>query len=191
MDSALKALYADYGEALMRDGVASLSDRGLADDLVQETMLKAWWHCATFRGDSELFPWLKTILRRGMIDLLRLRRVEVPLSASGEGVDPEVDEALLAWRGAADATPDALLHSKQAEACFRACAARFAKDHPIAAAVMRWVIEDGLGPAELAPLLDRTPGATREYLSKCRIKARVYFAEWYALTLDRSPGTKA
>lgn len=186
MEAALSAIYRDYRQALVHDGSQALGgDIELARDLLQDTLIKAWLACASYRGDSELFPWLKTIFRRNLVDLVRRRHPERPLPASDDDAGTgEFEEALRAWRGAVDPAPEDALMVRQSEACFRACAERFAADQPLAAAVIRWVAEDGLGHDEIAALLQRSPGATREYLSQCRKKARVYFADWYALALD-------
>jgi hypothetical protein len=42
-----------------------------------------------------------------------------------------------------------------------------------------------LNNEQIAAILGRTPGATREFVSQCRKKARVYLAEWYALASAR------
>jgi hypothetical protein len=42
-------------------------------------------------------------------------------------------------------------------------------------------VEDGLTTEDIAHLLDRTPGATREFVSQCRKRARLYLADWYVL----------
>lgn len=64
---------------------------------------------------------------------------------------------------------------------FRRCFDAFAAAHPEHATALRWVVEDGLDNAALEQLLGRSPGATREFISQCRKKARPYFADWYAL----------
>ena len=51
--------------------------------------------------------------------------------------------------------------------------------------VLAWVVEDGLSMDDIAGLLDRTPGATREFVSQCRKRARIHLADWYALAIDR------
>jgi RNA polymerase sigma-70 factor (ECF subfamily) len=58
------------------------------------------------------------------------------------------------------------------------------KEDPVHANVMVWVVEDGLRNEDIAELLGRTPGATREFVSQCRKRARLYLAEWYALARD-------
>lgn len=181
IETALRDLHRDYGGALLREGMAALGDAEQARDLTQDTLIKAWRRCATFRGESELFPWLKAILRHAVIDWLRARRPEQPLvDANGEAL-AEVERALLEQRGDAAPRAERTLHTAQLEALYRDCARRFAADHPMAAAVIRWVAEDELSHEEMAQLLQRSPGATREYVSQCRKKARVYFREWYLL----------
>ena len=48
-----------------------------ADDLVQETLLKAWSHLDSFQEGTNLRAWLFTILRNSYISELRRRRREV------------------------------------------------------------------------------------------------------------------
>ena len=56
---------------------------------------------------------------------------------------------------------------------------------PAHAAVMTWIVEDGLSHGEIGQLLGRTPGATREFISQCRKRARHHFAEWYEMAFGR------
>lgn len=54
-----------------------MGDRGLAEDVAQEALLRAWRHAATFdprRGSVN--TWMLTIVRNLAIDTLRLRRPE-------------------------------------------------------------------------------------------------------------------
>jgi RNA polymerase sigma-70 factor, ECF subfamily len=51
------------------------SDR--ADDLVQETLMKAWHHQDSFEAGTNLKAWLYTILRNEFYSQLRKRRREV------------------------------------------------------------------------------------------------------------------
>jgi RNA polymerase sigma-70 factor, ECF subfamily len=48
-----------------------------ADDLVQETLLKAWSHLDSFQEGTNLRAWLFTILRNSFITEMRKRRKEV------------------------------------------------------------------------------------------------------------------
>jgi len=51
----------------------------LAEDLVQETLLRAWRHATTLVADrSKIAPWLYTVARHVAIDAIRARRVRPP-----------------------------------------------------------------------------------------------------------------
>jgi RNA polymerase sigma factor (sigma-70 family) len=179
MDRALRALVADYGHALRRDAWSLLRDEERVRDLVQDVLLKVWEKCGSFRGDSELFPWLKQVMRHGAIDQLRRMVPETPLHDDQGQTLAEVETALRRISDEPDNQPEASAEQAQHDAIFQRCAARFAEEQPLAAQVMRWIVEDELQPADIAALLQRSPGATREFISQCRKKARVYFAEWY------------
>lgn len=180
--AALRTLHRDYGRALLHDALRNLGgDIEAARDMAQETLLKAWRRCDSFRGESELFPWLRNIARHAAIDSLRRQRPEQPLTDAEGHTLAEVETALLALRPGLADEPEQTLQDAQLEACFRACAARFAAEQPQAAAVIRWVAEDELNHEQIGALLQRTPGATREFISQCRKKARVYFRDWYVM----------
>jgi RNA polymerase sigma-70 factor (ECF subfamily) len=57
-----------------------------ADDLVQETLLKAWSHLDSFQAGTNLRAWLFTILRNTFFSEMRKRRRESE-DADGKGVD--------------------------------------------------------------------------------------------------------
>ncbi len=179
IELAFRSVVRDYSGALLREGWLALRDADLARDLLQETLLKVWRACASFRGDSELYPWLAGILRRAAIDRLRRQRPEVAIDDLAGGA-----EGLLAAGNGIDqasANPQHQAETQQSREVFARCAERFSAEQPQAAEVIRWIVEDGLAPADIAALIGRSPGATREYLSQCRKKARHYFADWYRL----------
>lgn len=53
---------------------AHLVDARSAEDLVQETYLRAWRNLASIRPDSNVRPWLSAIAYRACMDELRRRR---------------------------------------------------------------------------------------------------------------------
>ncbi len=62
----------------LRNFAASLIGRcDHADDLVQETLVKAWTHHATFRPGTNLHAWLFKILKNEFYSLMRKQRREV------------------------------------------------------------------------------------------------------------------
>jgi RNA polymerase sigma factor (sigma-70 family) len=179
LEQALRRMHADYAGALLREAWLALRDEAAAHDVLQEALIKAWRRCATFEARSQLFPWLKGIVRRTAIDRQRRMRPEGPLEDDDGRPLPGVEAALAQTRPTAD--PAAWAERAEAEAVFRRCAEHFAAEQPRAAEVIRWVVEDGLKPADIAPLIGRSEGATRTYLGECRKKARRYFADWYRL----------
>jgi RNA polymerase sigma-70 factor (ECF subfamily) len=74
-DDRMRLIYRIHSEALIRtllywtDG-----DRRLAEDLMQETMLRTWQNLEVLHRDPlSLRPWLMTVARRIAIDMLRAR----------------------------------------------------------------------------------------------------------------------
>lgn len=185
MEQAARVLQRDYWGALMREGLQMLGDRDRALDAVQGTLIRAWHSCASFRGESELFPWLKQILRNLAVDELRRRETESIDDEAGQ-TRPEVEAALARDGRGALPLPDEAMFDHELEQIYRRCAADFAAAHPLAANVIRWVAEDDLDLPEIAQLLGRTPGATREFVSQCRKKARLAFAPWHDALRARS-----
>lgn len=102
-ETFLRALYAEHGAALLRYVTRLVGDRGWAEDIVQETLLRAWRHADRLAGDDRpLRPWLFTVAARLAVDAHRARRARP--AESGEtglgdlpGVD-ELDRALQAWQ---------------------------------------------------------------------------------------------
>jgi RNA polymerase sigma-70 factor (ECF subfamily) len=89
----LRALYESHAGALLAY-VRRLAggDRQLAEDIVQETLLRAWQHAADLSVEQAR-PWLFTVARRLLIDADRSRRARPPLP-SGEPVEPVRDDEL-------------------------------------------------------------------------------------------------
>lgn len=68
---------AEFVRATQRDVwrfVAHLADVGAADDLAQETYLRALRSLRTFRGTSSARTWLLSIARRAVVDQIRFER---------------------------------------------------------------------------------------------------------------------
>ena len=82
--------------------------------------------------------------------------------------------------------PEDELRRRQLAECFERCWQRFVKAAPEHAQVVAWIAEDGMSHEEIAELLGRTPGATREFISQCRKRARLHLAEWYLLAFTEA-----
>jgi RNA polymerase sigma-70 factor (ECF subfamily) len=185
LERALRELDRSYFAVLYRDGMRALRDPDAARDLVQETFIKVWQRCATFRGDSDLLRWITVILRHGAIQRLRQPVREVPME-DHEGLTEDASRRIYEISVERNPTPEELARRQEHAAKFRSGWQRFQKEDPLHASVMTWVVEDGLSTDDIAHLLDRTPGATREFISQCRKAARRYLADWYALASDKA-----
>lgn len=101
-ESALRALYAEHAGPLLAYLIRLTGDRGRAEDLLQETMLRAWRRAAVFEvGRGSARAWLCTVARNLMIDDIRARAarpIEAELTEFSGGAEPDPYEpALLAW----------------------------------------------------------------------------------------------
>jgi len=187
IEAALLALDRSCFAALYRECHRAVHDDESARDLVQETFIKVWRRCATFRGDSELLPWVRSILRHTIVDRSRRQEPEVPIEEEG-AMSREVERRLAALSASAVPAQDDM-QRRELQACFERGWRRFESAAPAHAAVMTWIVEDGLTNEQIAALLGRTPGATREFISQCRKRARLHLAEWHALAT--APGGAA
>ena len=99
----LRALYATHGRQLLAYVERMVGDRQRAEDIVQETLLRAWQHAAELTVEGAR-PWLFTVARRLVVDSARRKRsrpidtavpVDVHPSTSDE-LDAALDACLLA-----------------------------------------------------------------------------------------------
>ncbi|MEO5885768.1 MAG: sigma-70 family RNA polymerase sigma factor [Candidatus Limnocylindrales bacterium] len=93
---ALASLYDRHGDAVFAASCRLTSDRGLAEEVVQETFLALWNRADTFDPTlGSLAAWLHTIARNRTVDRLRAagRRPHlIPLSSAAGGPDaPDAD----------------------------------------------------------------------------------------------------
>ena len=180
IEQALRQLDRTFFAPLYVRALHHLRDAELARDLVQETFIKVWQRCATYQGSSELQPWIEAILRHGMLD--RWRRPQRGVSFDeGTQMSEDLAERVFELSQRQVQQPDAEARQQQLAECFERCWQRFEQAAPAHAAVIAWIVEDGLSHEQIAELLDRTPGATREFISQCRKRARLHLAEWYEL----------
>ncbi|MGH8977503.1 MAG: sigma-70 family RNA polymerase sigma factor, partial [Acidimicrobiia bacterium] len=104
-EEGVRAVYAAHGAELFRFAYRSLNDRGLAEEAVQETFVRAWQASDRFDDNlGSLRTWLFAIIRNVVIDLSRARAVRPALTTAAAGdniVDltgDDVDRVLGAWQ---------------------------------------------------------------------------------------------
>jgi RNA polymerase sigma-70 factor (ECF subfamily) len=101
-EDALRTLHDEHAGALLSYALRLCNrDRQRAEDVVQETLLRAWNHLEATRSDRPVRPWLFTIARNVAVDEHRARRAR-PIEVRDNvlevvGVDDDIDRALEAW----------------------------------------------------------------------------------------------
>jgi RNA polymerase sigma-70 factor (ECF subfamily) len=94
-DDALRALYAEHGPALLAYAERFTADRGRAEDVVQETFLRAWRNLPGLLEDERpVRAWLLRVTRRLLIDAARASRARPMLTQDGPGTEQVVDGGL-------------------------------------------------------------------------------------------------
>src|SRR5579863_7766065 len=87
-DAAVRQLYARHAVALHGYVARFCPDRASADDIVQETFIRAWRHLPQLTADGRpIRPWLFRVARNLLIDAnraARARPVSAPEQSAGE-----------------------------------------------------------------------------------------------------------
>ena len=73
-ETVVRELYNLYARPIYAVAHRVLGERGLAEEAVQQTFIKAWRAAATFDPSRDLAPWLYTIARRSAVDIYRRER---------------------------------------------------------------------------------------------------------------------
>lgn len=73
----LHNLVVEHSDAIYRLALSVVRDRSLAEDVAQETLVKAWLALPGFRGDASLRSWVLRIAHNTAVSTLRRRRAVV------------------------------------------------------------------------------------------------------------------
>jgi RNA polymerase sigma-70 factor, ECF subfamily len=94
-EDALRSAYDAHAGELFGFALRSLGDRGLAEEVTQETFVRAWRSREKFdERRGSLRTWLFSIARNLIVDSVRARNVRPAKAAGGEAHDePEKTEA--------------------------------------------------------------------------------------------------
>jgi RNA polymerase sigma-70 factor (ECF subfamily) len=83
-DAVIRELYSHYAKALRGYVEQFCPDRASADDIVQETFIRAWRHLPQLSADDRpVRPWLFRVARNLLIDANRAARAR-PMTVPGE-----------------------------------------------------------------------------------------------------------
>lgn len=144
----MRLLYDEHAAALWRYATHLTGDRARAEDVVQETLLRAWQHPEVARGDRSARAWLFTVARNMIIDERRSARFR-----HETGWLPAVPEPEERDSAEVDAALDRLLVGD--------ALARLSEDHR---AVIRRAYYRGWTTAQIASDLDIAEGTVKSRL---------------------------
>ena len=110
---SIERLHADFAGPLYLYAWRRVGDRRLAEEAVQDTLVRAWRHAGQFDPDRGSLPaWLFTIAKNATTDQLRRRGARPDASATLDEAAPpttttdgDIDRAIEAWQ-LADALHD-------------------------------------------------------------------------------------
>ncbi|GLI01416.1 sigma-70 family RNA polymerase sigma factor [Phytohabitans aurantiacus] len=75
-EALVRSLYEQHGKALLAYASRVTGDRALAEDVLQETLIRAWRHAATLSEQTgSIRGWLFTVARNVMTDKMRAKSI--------------------------------------------------------------------------------------------------------------------
>ncbi len=170
--AAFDELVNRYEKKIYRLGLNITGSPEDAEDVLQETFLKAFEHLADFRQDSRFYTWLVRIgVNQGLMKLRKRRGDKTVPMGEVEGEDGEVAARDFAdWRP----NPEQLLERSELETILRNAAETLP---PVFRSVFFLRDVEGLSTEETAQLLNLSPGAVKARLFRARLRLRDELSE--------------
>jgi len=92
-DAVVRGFYEENAPFVLTYVTGLLNDRYLAEDVVQETMLRAWRHCERFSAEKgSVRGWLVRVAHNIAMDKLRMRRSRPIEVAETSAPEPQVGD---------------------------------------------------------------------------------------------------
>lgn len=156
-ESALAALYMQYGRRLFAHAWRVTGSQTVAEEVLQDSLLAVWQGASHFRGEARLLTWLLAIVHRQALNAVRRKRLP---AASPEELAWVVDEA--------EELDERLALAEQRRALAAALAA-LSPEHRVA---LELVFYQGLSLAEVAQVCDCPVGTVKSRLSYAKAHLR-------------------
>ena len=150
-DEAFETVIRTYSRRVYVVAYAILQDKSEAEDLVQDTFLKAHQQRTRLREPEKFPAWLLTVTRNGARDRLRRRRPQ----ASAETFDTLVDHNM--------ATPGSAMEQEEHQAHLRRALRKLPEDHRTAL-TLRYL--EGLDYRAIETTMGLSNGALRGILGR-------------------------
>jgi RNA polymerase sigma-70 factor (ECF subfamily) len=176
-EAAFAALTEPYRRQLHVHCYRMLGSFDEAEDLVQETLLRAWRGRAGFEGRSMVRTWLYRIATNACLDVLetksrRLQSLESPQAGESGAVDwlQPYPDRLLDQVASSDSQPDALVIARETIELAYLAAIQYLPPKQRAILILRDAL--GWSAKETALLLDETVASVNSALHRARSSMR-------------------
>ena len=144
-----------------------------ANDLAQETFIKAFQAIKSFKGDSSFFTWLYRIAVNKSINFLKQRRSKNILSLNDLDLNAEHDPDLVAL--VSDKTPRRDANLAELQEKLNAAMQRLSETHRL---VVTLHDVQGLAHEEIGKIMGCSSGTVRSRLFYARQQLQAYLSEY-------------
>jgi len=144
-----------------------------ANDLAQETFIKAFQALRTFRGGSSFYTWLYRIAINRTLNFLKQRRQHTHMSLNALDAEAEHDPALLAL--VSDKTPRREVGLAELQEKLNAAMQKLSEPHRL---VVTLHDVQGLPHDEIARIMDCNVGTVRSRLFYARQQLQAYLSDY-------------
>lgn len=170
-DAAYRELVRRYERPVFSLIYRMVRDRELAEDLTQETFIKALNAIASYRPEFKFSSWIFKIANNAAIDQLRRRELNtLSLDGSPNAETPDAVEATALQVGSKGESP---LDEMEAREVGKAIEAAIGKLRPEYRSCIMLRHVEGLAYEEIAATLDLPLGTVKTYIHRARNELRL------------------
>jgi RNA polymerase sigma-70 factor (ECF subfamily) len=174
-EAAYRELLRRYERPIFSLLYRMVRDRELAEDLAQETFVKALNALDSYRPEFKFSSWIFKIANNAAIDQLRRRELNtLSIDGSPNADTPEAIEATALQIGADQESPLEEVAARELGGAIERAIARLRPEYR-ACIMLRHV--EGLAYEEIAQSLDLPLGTVKTYLHRARNELRGYLAD--------------
>ncbi len=169
-EAAYRELIRRYERPIFSLVLRMVRNRQLAEDLAQETFIKALNAIASYRPEFKFSSWIFKIANNAAIDHLRRKDLEtLSLDGSPNATTADEIEATVLQVGDRGATPLAALESRELGTAIEQAIGQLRPEYR-SCILLRHV--EGLAYEEIAQLLDLPLGTVKTYIHRARHELR-------------------
>ena len=173
-EAAYRELVRRYERPVFALVFRMVRDRELAEDLSQETFVKALNAIESYRPEFKFSSWIFKIANNAAIDHLRRRELDtLSLDGSPHAETPEAVQATALQVGARQESPLEAVEAKELGATIEAAIGRLRPEYR-SCILLRHV--EGRAYEEIAEILDLPLGTVKTYIHRARNELRLALA---------------